>query len=68
MLGIIGVKLLIEEWVHIGPVQNLLLVAAAFSIGIAASLIGDKRDPEGAQRRRAEQAEDAKDPDEAHQL
>jgi hypothetical protein len=44
-------------------------VAAAFTIGIAASLIGDKRDPEGAARRRAEQAEDAaKDADEAHQL
>ncbi len=71
VLGIIGVKLLIEEWVHIGPVQNLLLVATAFAVGIAASLIGDKRDPEGARRRRAEQADDAddaEDAEEAHQL
>jgi tellurite resistance protein TerC len=52
VLGIIGVKLLIEEWVRIGPVLNLALVAAAFAIGIAASLIGDKRDPEGAAERR----------------
>ena len=57
VLGIIGVKLLIEEWVHIGPVTNLALVALAFAIGIGASLIGDRRDPEGAARRRAAQAE-----------
>ena len=57
VLGIIGVKLLIEEWVHIGPVLNLVLVAAAFTIGIAASLIGDKRDPEGAARRREERVD-----------
>jgi tellurite resistance protein TerC len=54
VLGIIGVKLLIEEWVKIGPVENLALVAAAFAIGIIASLVGDRRDPEGAARRRAE--------------
>ena len=57
VLGMIGVKLLIEEWVHIGPVTNLVLVAAAFAIGIAASLIGDRRDPAGAARRREERAE-----------
>jgi tellurite resistance protein TerC len=57
VLGIIGVKLLIEEWVKIGPVANLALVALAFAIGIAASLIGDRRDPEGAAERREEQAE-----------
>ena len=54
VLGIIGVKLLIEEWVKIGPVLNLILVAVAFAIGIAASLIGDRRDPEGAAERREE--------------
>ena len=70
VLGLIGVKLLVEEWVHIGPVLNLVIVAAAFACGIAASLYGDKRDPEGAAKRRAEQREDAKDEDaeEAHQL
>jgi tellurite resistance protein TerC len=69
VLGLIGVKLLVEEWVHIGPVLNLAIVAVAFAIGIAASLIGDKRDPEGAAKRRAERtADDADDAEEAHQL
>jgi len=54
VLALIAVKLLIEEWVKIGPVLNLAIVAAAFAAGIAASLIGDRRDPEGAQRRRDE--------------
>jgi tellurite resistance protein TerC len=57
VLAIIGVKLLIEEWVTIGPVANLVLVAVVFAIGIAASLIGDQRDPEGAAERREERAE-----------
>ena len=57
VLGLIGVKLLVEEWVHIGPVLNLVIVAAAFTIGIVASLYGDKRDPEGAAKRMAEQRE-----------
>ena len=57
VLGMIGVKLLIEDWVHIGPVTNLVLVAAAFAVGITASVIGDRRDPAGAARRREEQAE-----------
>jgi len=61
VLGIIGVKLLVEQWVHIGPVQNLLLVAAAFAIGIAASLVGDRRDPEGAAERRDERPADPSD-------
>ena len=54
VLGLIAVKLLTEEWVHIGPVANLALVAAAFAIGIAASLIADHRDPAGAAERRAD--------------
>jgi tellurite resistance protein TerC len=54
VLGLIGVKLLVEEWVHVGPVLNLALVAAAFAIGIVASLVADRNDPVGAERRRAE--------------
>ncbi|MDX6691442.1 MAG: tellurite resistance protein TerC [Solirubrobacteraceae bacterium] len=57
VLGVIAVKILIEEWVTIGPILNLAIVAAAFAVGIAASLIGDKRDPEGAERRREEAEE-----------
>ena len=68
VLGFIGVKLLIEEWVKIGPVANLAIVALCFAVGIAASLYGDKRDPEGAAKRRAERTEDAEDAEEAHQL
>ena len=59
VLALIAVKLLIEEWVKIGPILNLAVVAAAFALGIAASLLGDRRDPEGAQERRAEAEEEA---------
>jgi tellurite resistance protein TerC len=53
VLGLIGVKLLVEEWVKVGPIENLVIVAVAFAIGITASVIGDRRDPEGAELRRA---------------
>jgi tellurite resistance protein TerC len=43
VLGFVGVKLLIEEWVHIGPVQSLAVVAALFGAGIAVSLVADRR-------------------------
>jgi tellurite resistance protein TerC len=52
VLAIIAVKLLVEHWVKIGPVASLALVAIAFAIGIAASLLGDRRDPAGAEERR----------------
>ena len=58
VLALIAVKLLIEEWVKIGPVLNLAIVAAAFAVGIAASLIADRRDPEGAEERREEAEEE----------
>lgn len=38
VLGLVGVKLLIEEWVHLSPVASLSIVLAAFTIGIGASL------------------------------
>ncbi len=59
VLGLIAVKLLVEEWVHIGPVMNLALVALAFTIGIVASLVADRRDPAGAAERRADAEADA---------
>ncbi|MGH2949344.1 MAG: TerC/Alx family metal homeostasis membrane protein [Solirubrobacteraceae bacterium] len=52
VLALVGVKLLIEEWVHIGPVESLLMVAVAFIIGIAASLIADARDPDSEAKRK----------------
>jgi tellurite resistance protein TerC len=43
VLAIVGVKLLIEDLVKIGPVASLLIVLAAFAVGIAASLVVDRR-------------------------
>jgi tellurite resistance protein TerC len=43
VLGIVGVKLLIEDLVKIGPLPSLAIIAAAFAVGIAASLLADRR-------------------------
>jgi predicted tellurium resistance membrane protein TerC len=43
VLGIVAVKLLIEDLVKIGPVVSLSIVAAAFAVGIGASLAQDRR-------------------------
>ena len=50
VLGLVGVKLLIEDLVKIGPVPSLLIIAAAFTIGIVASIIADKRDPDAEEK------------------
>ena len=44
MLGLVGVKLLIEDIVKIGPVASLAGIAAAFTIGIGLSIRADRRD------------------------
>ena len=54
VLALVAVKLLIEELVHIGPLLSLAFVAAAFVVGIVASVVADRRDPEGAAERRAD--------------
>src|SRR5215203_3814541 len=54
VLTLVAVKLLIEDLYKMGPVLSLLMVAACFVIGIGASIIVDRRDPEGAARRAAE--------------
>ena len=54
VLALVGVKLLIEDLVKISPELSLAGVGIAFAIGIAASLIADKRDPEGAPEERGE--------------
>jgi len=52
VLGLVGVKLLIEDLVKIGPVASLAGIATAFTIGIALSIRGDRRDPDAARHRR----------------
>ncbi len=57
VLAAVAVKLLIEDVVLIGPLASLGIVAVLFGGGIVASIIGDRRDPEGA-RRRLEEADE----------
>ncbi len=52
VLGAVGVKLLLEDVYPIGPVPSLGIVAVIFIGGIVASLIADRRDPEGTSERR----------------
>lgn len=44
VLAAVGVKLLIEEWVHIDAVGSLAIVLVCFAVGIAASLLADRRE------------------------
>jgi predicted tellurium resistance membrane protein TerC len=52
VLGLVGVKLLIEDIVEIGPVASLAVIAVAFTIGILLSVRADRRDPDAAEKRR----------------
>jgi tellurite resistance protein TerC len=52
VLGLVGVKLLIEDLVEIGPVVSLAIIAVAFTIGILLSIRADRRDPDAEERRR----------------
>ncbi len=56
VLGLVAVKLLIEDLYKVGPVLTLAVVFTAFAIGIVASLVADRRDPE-ADAKRDERAE-----------
>jgi tellurite resistance protein TerC len=51
VLALVAVKLLLEDVYKIGPVGSLALVAAAFAVGIIASLWADRRDPDAAAKR-----------------
>lgn len=51
VLGLVGVKLLIEEVVKIGPVASLAIIAVLFTGGIVASLWADRRDPDAEAKR-----------------
>jgi tellurite resistance protein TerC len=52
VLGLVGVKLLIEDIVEIGPVVSLAIIAVAFTIGILLSIRADRRDPDSEEKRR----------------
>jgi tellurite resistance protein TerC len=52
VLGLVGVKLLIEDIVEIGPVVSLAIIAVAFTIGILLSIRADRRDPDLEEHRR----------------
>jgi tellurite resistance protein TerC len=53
VLGLVGLKLLLDGVVHVGPLASLGVVVACLVAGAVASAIGDRRDPEGAAARQA---------------
>jgi tellurite resistance protein TerC len=53
VLAVVAVKLLIEDVVKIGPEISLAIVALAFTIGIVASLLADRADPDSDAKRTA---------------
>jgi tellurite resistance protein TerC len=52
VLGLVGVKLLIEDLVEVGPVASLAVIAVAFTVGILLSIRADRRDPHAEDKRR----------------
>jgi tellurite resistance protein TerC len=51
VLAAVAVKLLVEDLLHIGPLTTLAGVAVLFTIGIVASIIADRRDPDSEAKR-----------------
>ena len=51
VLGLVAVKLLVEDLYKVGPVLTLVIVFTAFAIGIVASLIADRNDPDAEAKR-----------------
>ena len=60
VLATVGVKLLIEDLVKIGPVPSLAIIAVLFTGGIVASVIADSRDP-NAEEKREERKEELRE-------
>ena len=56
VLGLVAVKLLIEDVVKVGPIASLVVIAVAFTVGILLSIRADKHDPD-AERKREERME-----------
>ncbi|HYF27126.1 MAG TPA: TerC/Alx family metal homeostasis membrane protein [Baekduia sp.] len=48
VLGIVGVKILIEDVVHLSPAASLGIVLSCFAVGITASVMADKREARAA--------------------
>ena len=44
VLGVVGVKLLVEDLVKIGPVASLAIILVAFTVGMALSARADRRE------------------------
>jgi tellurite resistance protein TerC len=44
VLGLVGLKILLEDVVHLSPVASLALVLVSFAIGITASVLADRRE------------------------
>jgi len=53
VLALVAAKLLFEDVYKVGPELTLVVVFVAFSIGIAASLWADRRDPDAEAKRNA---------------
>lgn len=51
VLGLVGVKLLLEDVVKVGPELSLAVIAVLFTGGIVASVVADRRDPDSARKR-----------------
>ncbi len=51
VLALVAIKLLLEDVYKLGPVASLAVVAVAFAIGIIASIVADRRDPDADARR-----------------
>jgi tellurite resistance protein TerC len=49
VLAVVAVKLLVEDLYEVGPAASLALVAVVFTVGIVASVIADRRDPDAAE-------------------
>ncbi len=51
VLALVAIKLLIEDLYKIGPVASLGMVFIAFAVGITASILADRRDPDSDAKR-----------------
>jgi tellurite resistance protein TerC len=51
VLGLVAVKLLTEDLVHVGPLPSLGVIAVAFALGIALSIRADRNDPDAQDKR-----------------